>query len=412
MLNRISAACLMCAAIAAPVFAQIALPPVYSRTAESPPVTFVPPPAGVSPITYTPPPAEVTPMPGWLAADALIAFFNSASAPPLVTTGQPGPLAGVVSVPGTTILYGARGVNEDARLGGRVQGGFLLLPETGLMAEAGVMLIESQARIFSAASDGSAVLARPFTSTATGAGTSILVASPGISSGGVNVRQSSGNLYEAHLGVSKEWCGGAWWRFGSLLGYRFYKYDEGLVMTQDVSPLGAAFVPGTRISTSDSFLTSNEFHGFNIGARAAFGNDTFSVGLTAQVAAGNLHREVKIRGAQTVSVPGAAPVTGGAGLYALSSNSGLFKSNDAAVFPELGITAAWQATPNLKLRVGYTGFVLGQVATAGQQVDTVINPALLPPSTQAPAANDRPRFGLSKYDVWAHALQLGAEVNW
>jgi hypothetical protein len=347
-----------------------------------------------------------------VSADVLFAWFNSAPAPAVVTTGQPGPTAGVLGEPGTTVLFGGQGVTEDLRLGARLQGGYLLLPETGLMAECGLLVIESQAAVFSATSNGNALLARPFTNAATGAGSSIIAAGPGIASGSLSARQSSGNLYEAHLGVSKEWCSGNAWKLTSVLGYRFYRYDEGLSITQDSSPVGGVFIPGTRILTTDSFTTANEFHGFNIGARATLGSGPITLGLSAQVAAGNLHRQVKILGVQRVSVPGAGTVTRAGGLYALASNIGIHQSNDAAVFPELGINAAWQVTQNLTLRAGYTALILCQVATAGKQVDTTVNPALLPPATQAPVENDRPRFLLSKYDVWAHALQLGAELTW
>jgi hypothetical protein len=319
--------------------------------------------------------------------------------------------AGVGGAPGTTALYPLGTQNDDTRLGVRLRGGATLVPETGLNLEGGVMIWASQASLFSASSDGSTILARPYTQQG-GVPQSILVAFPGVSSGNITGKITSGNLYEANLGVSQVWCDWGCFCFGTLIGYRFYNYNEGLAITQNVSPLSAAFVPGTQITSADSFTTTNQFHGCNIGARGQFMLDRFTVGLLASVAAGNLHREVNIRGVQTVSVPGAGTVVNQGGVYALGSNIGRYSTNDPAAMSEVGVNLAWQATPNLRLQAGYTLLVLGQVATVGTAVDHIINTNLLPPATQAPMAGDHPSFALDKRDVWAHALSLGAEFVW
>jgi hypothetical protein len=53
--------------------------------------------------------------------------------------------------------------NDDARVGIRLRAGTVLLPECGLNLEGGVLMWESQSSLFSAASDGSTILALPFT---------------------------------------------------------------------------------------------------------------------------------------------------------------------------------------------------------------------------------------------------------
>jgi hypothetical protein len=100
------------------------------------------------------------------------------------------------------------------------------------------------------------------------------------------------------------------------------------------------------------------------------------------------------------------------GFYALTSNGGIHTANDFTAVPEFGVLLAWRVAPILKLRVGYTITQLGRVADAASQIDTFINPALLPPATRQPVPGDRPRFVMMREDIWVETLNLGAEFTW
>ncbi|MGL4550401.1 MAG: BBP7 family outer membrane beta-barrel protein [Gemmataceae bacterium] len=355
----------------------------------------------------------------WASADFLLGRINGpATSTPFLTTATPGTprlRAGVRDDRSTSVLFGSNptdqnGANEDPRIGFRLGAGVQLSNE--LAVEGGFMMLESQTAAYSAASDGDTILARPFTNPQTRREQSLLVAFPEVASGSIDFRLSSSTFLSANLDVTETFWDRGWFRLDSLLGYRFYRYDGAFRAVQVLNPLEANFVPGTRIDTRDDVSAQNEFHGAEVGVRAKFLWDDFALSLLAKVAGGNLRREVKVSGAQTITVPGLAPVTSPAGFYALSSNSGTFLSNDFTAVPEFGATLSWRVSPMLNLRVGYTMTQLGRAASAAQQIDSIINPALLPPAARDPVVGDRPRFVLIKEDIWVQTLNLGAEFTW
>src|SRR5262249_48719314 len=183
--------------------------------------------------------------------------------PGLITTSPAGTsqlLAGVPGVGNTTTLFGDNIANQDARSGIRIGGGYWFTPARTLGIEAGFMTLESQSSGFPAASDGSTILARPFLDVTTGSAASSLIAFPGTSAGAVAARASSGEFYEAHVDLTENVIDCGWFRLDSLLGYRFYRYDEGLRIRQTVTN-NPFFTAGTVFASQDAFQTQNEFHG-------------------------------------------------------------------------------------------------------------------------------------------------------
>jgi hypothetical protein len=358
----------------------------------------------------------------WLSADFVLAKINGPNNPNTFLTtafpATPREQAGILGAPTTSVLYGAsptnaNGFNENVRPGFRIGAGAFLTPESRLGAEAGFMMLSSQASGLQAFSDGNTILARPFTNANTGAAEAALIGFPGVSSGDVEFRAASGNFYTFHAGVFESFFEDHWLRLESILGYRFYYYDEAFRAQQTVNSLDPNFIPGTQIFTRDDVSASNEFHGAEIGVRAhVWLADSLTLGLLAKVAGGNLRRQVDIGGAQTVRVPGQAPTFEPAGFLALASNSGRHVSNEFMAMPEFGATLTFQATPNLRLRVGYNGLLLCRAASAATQIDTVIDPALLPPATRPAVGGDRPRFQMQRENIWVQSVQLGAELNW
>jgi hypothetical protein len=120
---------------------------------------------------------------------------------------------------------------------------------------------------------------------------------------------------------------------------------------------------------------------------------------------------VDIGGGTTVAVPGTAPVTSPGGLLALATNSGHFSRDEFSVVPELGVKAGYQATPRLRLTLGYTYLFWGKVVRAGDQVDTALNSNLLPPTVTPVAGPLVPAFPFRRSSLWAQGLDLGAEFR-
>jgi hypothetical protein len=357
----------------------------------------------------------VRPVPlAWAALDYQLFWMQGVNLPPLVTTspaGTPRAAAGVLGVPGTSVVYGGQ-TNNDVRSGMRFNTGYWFNPQQSLGIEAGFMIAESQAGIFSAASTDGTILARPFFSTNIQSQQSVLVAFPGSSNGTIDIRASSGNFYEGHIDLTENAYDNDWFRLYSMIGYRFFRYDEGVRINQTIAPTDPLFVPGTLISTNDRFNTRNQFHGLDFGFRSEFFWDRFSVDLLTKLAVGRLFRTFDFSGDQTVAVPGAAPLMQPNGLYALSSNSGVRSNSDWTVMPEVGVTLNYRFRPNCNLRFGYSFILLEAIAHASEQIDPSINTNLLPGGNPAAGGLRAPGFRNITADQWIQTLNFGVEFRY
>jgi hypothetical protein len=351
----------------------------------------------------------------WFTGEAVAAWFSGDRLPALVTTSAPGTPsfnAGIPPLPTTGILFGGNTVNDDYRTGFRLGAGYWFTPERHLGVEAGAMMVESQATLFAAASGGTPILARPFIDATTGHTQAVLIAFPGIASGSVDARASSGNFYEAHLDLAERVLDEGWVRVDSLLGYRYYRYDEGLHVRQTIAPAGGNFAPGTTLTGDDDFATQNEFHGGDFGFRTQFFWQDFTLALLTKLAVGSVGRDVKLFGEQVSSIPGGTPVTTVGGLLVQASNIGNHHGHDWAVLPELGANLAWRATPNLRVTAGYSVLWLDRIVRAADQIDTTVNPGFFPPPTVGPGPGARPAFILVRNEAWVQTVSLGVELSY
>lgn len=390
------------------------------------PASMQPPPDGGA----TTPPAATSPMPGngaseqyargtsngqgagfWLSADYLSGFFQPARLPPLVTTstaGTPRAQAGVLGLPTTSVLFDGS-VNGDVRAGSRIGAGYWFDSDRTWGLEVGFSVFESQSTFFSETSSG--ILARPFTNAVTGLPDSVVIAFPGSGSGSLAARDSSGNFYETHLDIYERICGCEWFRLYGLVGYRFFRYDEGLQIQQNMSPMGAAFAPGTQIRATDSFVAENEFNGFDLGFKTEVRGNSWALKFLTKLATGGIFRNVRIRGTTTTTVPGVVPVTRTGGVLALTSNIGDHRSEDWTIFPEFGINWSWQISSRLQMRIGYSFLFMNDIARAHDQVNLTVNPGLFPPPTAAAGSPNQPSFMFRFGDEWIQAVSVGFEYT-
>jgi hypothetical protein len=351
----------------------------------------------------------------WVNTDYLLGVVRGDHLPPLVTTspsGTPLSQAGIIPSPTTSALYGGNKVNGDERSGFHLGAGAWFNAAHTLGVEGGFSMLESQANLFSTSSNGSTILARPYTDATTGNPASVLIAFPGNStgsgSGSIDIRAESGNYYETHIDlVGNIWDAG-WIRFDTMLGYRYYRYDEGLRIRQSQTPNNPNFITGTQITSEDDFNTHNTFNGGDFGLRTQIECGNLSLGLLAKLAVGDVFRETNILGSTTTTVPGQTPVTQMGGVYALSSNIGDHRAADWALMPEFGTDVSWRFTPNLRARLGYSILCLNRVARAGEQIDENVNPGLFPPAV-AGASPSSPSVVNARNDVWIQTVNLGLE---
>jgi len=406
---------------AGPTFAEA--PPAAPPPPLPPPASFLPP-APAPAVKPAPLPGEGCPgcsgegagigAQFWASADYLFAWFSGDRLPPLVTTSPPGTAradAGVLGRATTATLFGDSIVNQDLRDGFRMAFGYWFTPERACGVEAGFMIVESQATLFSAASNGTTILARPFINANTGQQDAALIAFPGSSAGTLTARASSGAFYEAHLDLTGNVLDTGGCRVDSIFGYRFYRYDEGLRVRQSITD-SPSFVPGTQFLGGDDFATKNEYHGADLGFRTRLALDDFSLCLLTKLGVGRLSRDVKISGGQVIEVPGSAPVLQAGNLFALPTNFGNHHTDDWTLLPELGVTLGWRASQNLRVTVGYSVLWLERIARAADQIDFTVNPTRLPGASATPTGPERPTFLFTRNDAWLQSLSVGAEITY
>jgi hypothetical protein len=345
----------------------------------------------------------------WVGADYLLWRVKGDALPPLVT-GAP---AGVSPVTGAVTLFGDQHVNNDWRSGGRVYAGCWLDCQQTLGLEASFFALGDATTNFNAASNGDPALARPFFNTATGQPDAELVAFPGVLAGRVAVTETS-SLLGAGAWLRHNLCCGDCFRLDGLLGYRWLRLTDHLGISEDltsIDPTSKVAPLGTQLTVADRFAAANNFHGLDLGLSGEYRRGPWVLQATARVALGATLSDLDVFGAGTVTVPGFAPVTNAGGLLALSSNSGHFTRDHFAVVPEVGVKLGYQVTSNLRAFVGYNFLYWTQVVRPGGQIDTAINPSLLPPVMPPVAGAFRPEPRMTATEVWAQGISLGLEFR-
>ncbi len=416
MIRTMTTAILAAFVLAGMALAQTAVPP--GTRPPDPPVT-VPP---NTPAVPLPPPlvpdgplvaddtclwGRVSAMAGWTKGDLL---------PVLVTTspvGTPRASAGIFPSNTTTPLVGGKNVNEETRGGLDFQMGYWLDAKHEAGIEAGFFFLGGISTDFAGSSNGTPILARPYTDVTTTTLASSLIAFPGVASGSIQVSENARQVWSGQIDLTETWCCCCGWRFESLLGYRYFRYDERLEIAQSVNALAGPFVPGTNVRSADLFSTGNIFNGVDLGLRGTFAFDPFSIELLGKVPAGYLTRNRSISGETTATVPGFAPVTSAGGLLALASNSGAHNDHTLTAMPEVGAQLTWDVNHHLRFQIGYDTLWLLRAFRPGPQIDTGINPTQIPPGAPVTTGTlARPTVLLDARDFWVQTVSLGIEFRY
>ncbi|MCO6458199.1 MAG: BBP7 family outer membrane beta-barrel protein [Pirellulaceae bacterium] len=361
----------------------------------------------------------------WVRGDYLLWALKGSYLPPLVTTSVAGTApanAGVLGQPGTSVLYGDGRYLEELRHGVRLRfGGWLDCCEYwGVEGE--LFGLNDYTEQYVGQSDGSPILARPFTNALTGQQDAELVAFPQMLAGTVTVDLDS-KFYGA--GVRGRWnliCQGAadqmgraghdcfrGWRLDALGGYRYLQLREDLRIREDLNTTGSG-LPATFLIT-DQFLTRNDFHGGDLGLQMEWHRCRWTLELLGKVALGNSRQSVTI-GGSTERSSGGSTVQSNGGLLAQRTNSGTFTQDTFAVVPEFGVTIGYHITQRLTASLGYTMIYWNHVARPGDQIDLQVNPNLFPPEANPFTGPLRPAFAFADSDFWAQGLDFGLRYIW
>jgi hypothetical protein len=343
---------------------------------------------------------------------------RGAPLPPLVTTspsGTPQNQAGVIGTPGAQVLFGGSLSDGAARSGGRFTLGAWLDAGQTLGVEASYFGLEAKTNRFVASSTGNPILARPFTNALTGAADSQLVAFPGVVSGTV-AASSTSSLFESVDVLGRlNLCCCCNYRVDMLAGYRFLHFQDQLgvdeALVTGMNP-ASNIAPGTMIHVADRFHTGNEFNGFDLGVAGEVRRGCWVLSGVAKVALGQNHETVDINGQTVTSVPTAPPpFSSSGGFLALGSNIGHYGRERISFVPEVDLKLSYQLRPGVRLSAGYTFLYWDQVVRAGNQIDTVINPNLLPPPISPLVGPARPAPRFEGSTLWVQGISLGLELR-
>ncbi|HEV3115840.1 MAG TPA: BBP7 family outer membrane beta-barrel protein [Gemmataceae bacterium] len=349
----------------------------------------------------------------WVSADYLLWWFKDAHTPPLVTSGTPAS-AGILGRPGTTTLFGGRGLDLEDHSGVRVTAGTLLDEDRLTGIEGSYFFLGERGTGFSASSAGNPVLARPFFNVNLHAQDSELAAFPGLVTGTVRVALDS-QLQSAEVNflcVLDEDCNR---RLILFAGYRYAQLDEGLGVVEDLVVPGEAIIgAGRQIRVADSFVAHSHFYGGQVGLRGEWWQGLVFARIEGKVALGLCHESVNIDGRTQFASPGGPVTSQAGGLLALPSNIGRFHRDEFAVIPEVGVKLGCQLTNTLALTLGYSFLYWSEVVRPGNQIDFSLNPSQLPTSNGpgSPLGAARPAHTLHGTDFWAQGLSAGLELRY
>lgn len=352
----------------------------------------------------------------WISADYLMWWQRGSSTPPLVTASSPGtPFsdAGVMGLPTTQTLFGDETLGGGLRSGFRLNAGGWLDDAHQWGVDFGYLMLEDKSDNFVDSSDGSRILARPFTDANTGQAISELVSFPGTIAGGVEAIASSQGLTGWNTGLRYRLseCGNACSseRVDLIVGYRRLRLDDSLTIREELtSPI---FPAGTVLGLTDHFATRNRFDGVELGLIDTLDRGCWKLTASGKVALGQTSSRIRVDGATTIVSPNFPTVVNPGGLYALSSNMGETEIDQFSAVLELGLAAGYRIAPSLWLHFGYTFLLWPNVFRAGEQIDTTINPNLLPPVNPPVAGPLRPALQPNDQTFWAQGLHLGLEYR-
>jgi hypothetical protein len=349
----------------------------------------------------------------------LLWWTKGQNLPPLVTVGSPNDqLPGALGQPGTLVLLGNTTVDDRIRSGGRLTAGLWLNEGATIGLEASAFYLEPHGSHFTAVSDGSTVLTRPFFAVGTVVqpdGTTadiaeeraLPIALPGASAGSVLVSTANrfwGAEANGRLNIWRESC----CCVDLIAGFRFLELKDRLTITSSSDTLP----PSGPVTVTDDFATRNRFYGGQLGAEAEFRRGRWFLGVRGKLALGALDRAVAIDGNTTFMTDTGATVVPG-GLIAQPTNIGRYSSTGFGVVPEVGFRAGCRITPWLRAYAGYSLLYLARdVVQPGDQIDRGVNVNQIPARGLAPLAGDqRPAFSLKGTDFWAQGLNVGLELD-
>ena len=348
-------------------------------------------------------------------AEYLLWWVNPQRIPALATTSTNGGF-GFLGDPGTRGLLGPGTFGDSPRSGLRVRGGYWFDDAGTCGVDGSFFFLGRQSNTASFDSATVPTITRPFFSPNSQSEFGEIVALPNFASGTLQVEAYS-SLRGFDVNLRHALCKTCDFRSEVFAGYRTLTLNEGLRATEFITSLaGNPNDPvGTRIVVRDKFETRNRFDGGQVGYAAERAWGRVSIDGRASVGVGNTHQTLDITGSQVRLRPGmTTPDTFAGGLLATGPNLGRFTRDRFSVVPEVALNLGYRVTPTVRAYVGYDFLYWSNVIRPGDQIDRVVDVALVPnpPPGVGPSGANRPQPTFRQSDLVVNGVQFGIEWRW
>jgi Putative beta barrel porin-7 (BBP7) len=280
-------------------------------------------------------------------------------------------------------------------------------------------------RSFTVTDDQSPILVRPFYDINDAKLATVIVAAPGLATGGMSVSATEslwGGEANYWQNVYYEWPGTSC-SVEAMVGMRYLNLDEsihvGRVSQFAKAPVGFpafAFLAGNHISEEESFGTRNRFIGGQVGLRGNLMFDHAIMTGLFQLGLGVTNEEINIQGSQVRVTPAGQTITSQGALLALPSNIGRHSRNVFTQVPELGVKIAFPINDNLTLAFNFSAMYWSRIARPADQIDRAVDITQIPsfPGAAAavPTALGHPAVPFNQSDLWLLGAMITAEFKW
>jgi hypothetical protein len=346
----------------------------------------------------------------WAEAEFLMWWGKGSSTPALVTTSVPSNVprdeAGDLGFPTTQILFGDETLGDEIQSGVRLSLGVWL--DTAHNVGLGVRAfgLEGDAENFFEASNGDPVLARPFFNALLNMEDALLIAyidpiDGPIVDGSVNAGYSSSFVgTDVYARIMMERCQIN--RIDLVGGYSYFRLADSLSV-RSFHTSREPIINGTTFDIRDDFATSNVFHGGMLGLAGTRGRGRWSIDWLTKLSLGSNSQRVRIAGTTTVTPLAGVPVTNQGGVLAQPSNIGNYENSQTVFVPELTANLNYHMSSNWSVGIGYNLMWMSSVATAGEQIDRVVDPAQI---------INRPAFNFNTDDYWLMGINMSLRAEY
>jgi hypothetical protein len=356
------------------------------------------------------PVGDCKPLDIWAQAEFLMWWSKGSQFPALVTTTNqpnvPRLQAGRLGFATTDVLLGNETLGDEIQSGGRLDLGIWLDPchNVGLGVKA--YGLEGDADKFFATSAGVPTLAIPFFNPLINQEDAQLIAytDPG---GVVNEAGSIEMEYNTSFGgtdvytrIMMERCPIN--RVDLIGGYSYLRLADNFTMRSTYT----SFLPidlGNTYNLRDTFAAQNVIHGGMLGLMGTRGHGRWSLDWLGKVTLGANHQRVRIAGTTIITPPVGAPVAFNGGVFAQPSNIGFYDNSQTVVVPEITCNLTYHLSSNWSVGIGYNLLWISSVATAGRQIDRVVDRGQLIP---------RPAFAdFTTDDHWLQGINMSLRAE-